>query len=86
MQDANIPKSVITDALKVLIGNESSIPNLCCQWELLISFFEMTLIFYETLDSFADVRNHPVLIHCKRGKVCCKSSLGTKRTIFLALG
>ncbi|KAI3796859.1 hypothetical protein L1987_39545 [Smallanthus sonchifolius] len=33
-KDANIPKGVITDALKVLI----------------------------------DVRNHPVLIHCKRGK------------------
>ncbi|KAI7729454.1 hypothetical protein M8C21_016068 [Ambrosia artemisiifolia] len=33
-KDANIPKSVITNALKVLI----------------------------------DVRNHPVLIHCKRGK------------------
>ncbi|KAJ9703266.1 hypothetical protein PVL29_004881 [Vitis rotundifolia] len=26
----------------------------------------------EALKVLIDVRNHPILIHCKRGKVCCR--------------
>ncbi|XP_076945705.1 inositol diphosphatase DSP5-like [Bidens hawaiensis] len=54
-KDANIPKSVITNALKVFLVN-------------IQSFLSNALIVYYSLDFFADVRNHPVLIHCKRGK------------------
>lgn len=71
MQDTPIPRGIITDALKVLIGNESSTIMFYCA--NLLPFFSKILIF--TARSFADVRNHPILIHCKRGKVCSKSSL-----------
>ena len=70
MQDTPIPRGIITDALKVLIGNESSAIMYYCV--NLLPFFLKILIF--TARSFADVRNHPILIHCKRGKVCSKSS------------
>ncbi|KVI07919.1 Protein-tyrosine phosphatase, active site-containing protein [Cynara cardunculus var. scolymus] len=56
-KDAKISKGTITDALKVLIGNGSR-----------TRMFYYTLSSYRIIGSFADVRNHPVLIHCKRGK------------------
>lgn len=67
LQEVSLPvlKDSIMEALKVLIGTEN----------LTISFnFEMHMFFISLLiPSFhfvvSDVRNHPVLIHCKRGKV-----------------
>lgn len=36
-------------------------------------FLPVLLVWNSILLMFADVRNHPVLIHCKRGKVCWRN-------------
>lgn len=61
-------------ALRVLLGTYlGSIfsISLCCGL-LLLHYYHESILYMLVIDSFiivSDVRNHPVLIHCKRGKV-----------------
>ncbi|KAK8958116.1 putative tyrosine-protein phosphatase [Platanthera guangdongensis] len=59
---AAMPEAAITIALKVILGN----PLI----KLSTSFFNNSQLPPAKLSAFAvsDARNHPVLIHCKRGK------------------
>jgi protein tyrosine/serine phosphatase len=67
----NIPQDTIREALQVVLGNASTsklsyfIPDLINCYKLRdINIYHFIFVFN------ADVKNHPILIHCKRGKVC----------------
>lgn len=67
LQDLSVSvgNDTIMDALKVLVGIQS-IPLFSFKYYLLfIIYYSYSLQFFRV----SDVRNHPVLIHCNRGKV-----------------
>lgn len=69
----NIPEDAIREALKVVLGNMSNL-HYCATFsaELLLVY---ALLMFSLWCPHADARNHPVLIHCKRGKVWLYISL-----------
>lgn len=71
----NIPEETIREALKVVIGKSSTL-------HMLLLVLGITLLHLMNFHSLVcpletDVRNHPVLIHCKRGKVCSPLFMNT---------
>ncbi|GFY97571.1 phosphotyrosine protein phosphatases superfamily protein [Actinidia rufa] len=64
----NIPEDTIREALKVVLGmlNTFNTSALCfCQCIVRVGGFAYSLFI---ITCNADVKNHPILIHCKRGK------------------
>jgi protein tyrosine/serine phosphatase len=60
----NIPEDRIREALKVVLGTKMFYRFISCLSSFLSRFFPDEISNY-----CVDTRNHPVLIHCKRGKV-----------------
>ena len=59
-----MPKDTVLDALKVLVGKYSN-----TQHCLFFSCCCLMMSLINVLCFSVDVRNHPILIHCKAGKV-----------------
>lgn len=79
----NMPIDTIMDALRLLLGNEiKQLWSLSYLVHQTLSFSDYN---YPLLFDFVDVRNHPVLIHCKQGKVFALTLLAHLQLVFITL-
>ena len=60
-----MPKDTVLSALRVLVGKESEERS----FDVLVSSLFLISHLVSSFCLGTDVRNHPILIHCKQGKV-----------------